>query len=124
MKKTLLIPAILVLLAGAYAMARQSPPPDPANPCNESASADSKKKEPVDHDPLIDPAEEMRLRAQKKFEEKNFKELQDSATQLAALSGKMSMEIDRGGQYVISIRVLDELAQIEKLTTKVRSLSR
>jgi len=61
------------------------------------------------------------LRAQKKMEEKNFKEMQEAATDLAAVSKKMSQEIDAGGQFVVSLRVLDELDQIEKLTKKVRS---
>jgi len=33
----------------------------------------------------------------------------------------MSKEIDAGGQYVISLRVQDDLEQIEKLTKRVRS---
>jgi hypothetical protein len=55
------------------------------------------------------------------MDEKNFKELQAAATDLATVSERMSKEIDAGGQYVISLRVLNDLDQIEKLTKKVRS---
>jgi len=124
MKNRLLIPSILLLFAGAHMMARQTPSASQSAPCNDQASIDNtadKKKEALEHDPLADPAEEMRSRAQKKMDEKNFKELQEAATDLAAVSAKMSKEIDAGGQFVVSLRVLNDLEQIEKLTKKVRS---
>jgi hypothetical protein len=120
MKNTLWIQAVILLFAGVHMLARQTPAPSPAAPCNEQATAD-KKKEAIDFDPLLDPAEELRMRAQKKMEEQNFKELQAAATELATVSAKMSKEIDASGQYVISLRVQDDLDQIEKLTKKVRS---
>jgi len=130
MKNRFLIPTILLLLAGVHIMARQSPTGQSA-PCNDQASVDDKgenkgdsvdkKKDAIEHDPLADPAEELRIRAQKKMDEKNFKELQQAATELAAISSRMSKEIDAGGQYVLSLRVLNDLDQIEKLTKKVRS---
>jgi hypothetical protein len=55
------------------------------------------------------------------MDEKNFKELQAAATDLAEVSARMSKEIDASGQYVLSLRVLNDLDQIEKLTKKVRS---
>jgi hypothetical protein len=106
-------------------IARQSPSVSP--PCNDQASDiksdnnDDKKKDAIEHDPLADPSEEMRIRAQKKMDEKNFKELQAAATDLASVSARMSKEIDTGGQYVLSLRVLNDLDQIEKLTKRVRS---
>jgi hypothetical protein len=120
---------ILLFLAVASMSAPQTPstnqanPANPAIPCNDPVSADT-KKEVVEHDPLADPAEELRIRAQKKMDEKNFKELQEAATELATVSGRMSKEIDESGQFVLSLRVLDDLDQIEKLTKKVRSRAR
>jgi len=129
MKNRLWIPVTILFVIGIQVMARQSPTASPSAPCNEidsniaSGSDDKveKKKEPIEHDPLADPIEEMRTRAQKKLDEKNFKELQDAATELAAISARMSREIDAGGQYVFSLRVQNDLEQIEKLTKKVRS---
>ena len=119
MKNTLLISSMILLFAGVHLLARQTPATNAATPCNEQAA--DKKKEAVDHDPLLDPREELRIRAEKKMEENNFKELQDASTELAAISARMSKEIDASGQYVVSIRVLDDLDRIEKLTKKVRS---
>jgi hypothetical protein len=125
MKNRLLIPSLLLFFVAAHMMARQSPSVSP--PCNDQASDiksdnnDDKKKDALEHDPLADPSEEMRIRAQKKMDEKNFKELQAAATDLAEVSARMSKEIDASGQYVLSLRVLNDLDQIEKLTKKVRS---
>lgn len=124
MKNILLIPSILLFFVGAHLMARQTPSAIQTAPCGDPASIENdadKKKDAIEHDPLADPTEEMRIRAQKKMDEKNFRELQEAATDLAAISARMSKEIDTGGQYVISIRVLNDLDQIEKLTKKVRS---
>ena len=129
MKNRLLIPTAILLLGGVHLLAKQNPSPDAADPCNQQSSiagkADDKigekTKEIVEHDPLADPIEEMRVRSQKKMDEKNFKELQEAATELAAISARMSREIDAGGQYVVSLRVQTDLEQIEKLTKKVRS---
>jgi hypothetical protein len=120
MKNRLLIPSILLFFVAAHMMARQTPSVTQTIPCNDQAS-DDKKKDAIEHDPLADPTEEMRIRNQKKMDEKNFKELQEAATDLAAVSARMSKEIDAGGQYVLSIRVLNDLDQIEKLTKRVRS---
>jgi hypothetical protein len=125
MKNRLLIPSLLLFFVVTNMIARQSPSVSP--PCNDQASDiksdnnDDKKKDALEHDPLADPSEEMRIRAQKKMDEKNFKELQAAATDLAEVSARMSKEIDAGGQYVLSLRVLNDLDQIEKLTKKVRS---
>lgn len=114
-----------LLFGGVHVLARQTPQATSTSalPCNDPPSAE-KKKETLDYEPFADPAEVLRVRAQKKFEEKNFKELQDSATQLATISEKMNREIEKGGQYAVSLRVMDELSQIEKLTKKVRSLTK
>ena len=131
MKNRLLIPSLLLLFVTVHLMARQTPSINQTIPCNdqtsdgkgdsaEDAKAD-KKNGAIEHDPLADPTEEMRIRAQKKIDEKNFKELQDAASELATVSASMSKEIDTGGQYVLSLRVLNDLDQIEKLTKKVRS---
>jgi len=124
MKNRLLISLVLLLSAGILVMARQTPPASQAPPCNEVVSSDAKnekKKDIVEHDPLADPIDEMRSRTQRKLDEKNFKELQDAATELAAISARMSREIDAGGQYVISLRVQNDAEQIEKLVKRVRS---
>jgi len=125
MKNRLLIPSILLFffalfLFAAHMMARQTPPVTQSVPCNDEAS-DDKKKDAIEHDPLADPTEEMRIRNQKKMDEKNFKELQEASTDLAAVSARMSKEIDASGEYVLSLRVLNDLDQIEKLTKRVRS---
>jgi len=123
MKNKLLLPSILLIFVAAHMMARQAPTVSQTIPCNDQASdsSDDKKKDAIEHDPLADPTEEMRIRAQKKMDEKNFRELQEAATDLATVSARMSKEIDAGGQYVLSLRVLNDLDQIEKLTKKVRS---
>jgi hypothetical protein len=124
MKNRFLIPSILLFFllffVAAHMMARQTATVTPTVPCNDQVSGD-KKTDAVEHDPLADPTEEMRIRNQKKMDEKNFKELQEAATDLAAVSARMSKEIDASGQYVLSLRVLNDLDQIEKLTKKVRS---
>ena len=120
MKNKLLAPFVLLVLAGVQLWARQTPTQNAANPCNDSIAAAEKKKEAVEHDPLADPLEELRTRNQKKIDEKNFKELQDSAAELAVVSARMSKEIEESGQYVISIRVLEDLDKAEKLTKKIR----
>jgi hypothetical protein len=137
MKITLLISAVVLLLFTAVHIgargargareateAIQAPASESGPPCSEQSAAADKKKVALDHDPLLDPAEELRIRAQKKMEEKNFKEMQDAANELSSLSGQMSSEINASGQYVISIRVLDDLDRIEKLAKKVRSRAR
>ena len=127
MKNRLWLPSILLVFIAAHMMARQTPTVSQTTPCNDQATDskgdnnDEKKKDAIEHDPLADPTEEMRIRAQKKMDEKNFKELQEAATDLAAVSSRMSKEIDTGGQYVLSLRVLNDLDQIEKLTKRVRS---
>jgi hypothetical protein len=123
MKNKLLLPSILLIFVATHMMARQAPTVSQTIPCNDQASdsSDDKKKDAIEHDPLADPTEEMRIRAQKKMDEKNFRELQEAATDLATVSARMSKEIDAGGQYVLSLRVLNDLDQIEKLTKKVRS---
>jgi len=123
MKNKLLLPSILLIFVAAHMMARQAPTVSQTIPCNDQTSdnSDDKKKDAIEHDPLADPTEEMRIRAQKKMDEKNFRELQEAATDLATVSARMSREIDAGGQYVLSLRVLNDLDQIEKLTKKVRS---
>jgi hypothetical protein len=126
MKNRLLISSILLFFVATGLMARQTPTVTQTVPCNDQASDkgdnnDDRKKDAIEHDPLADPTEEMRIRNQKKMDEKNFKELQQAATDLAAVSARMSKEIDASGQYVLSLRVLNDLDQIEKLTKKVRS---
>ena len=126
MKNRLLIPSLLLLFVAVHMIARQTPSVSPTAPCNDQTSDgngdnDDKKKNAIEHDPLADPTEEMRIRNQKKMDEKNFKELQEAATDLATVSARMSKEIDASGQYVLSLRVLNDLDQIEKLTKKVRS---
>ena len=76
MKNRYLIPSIVLLFIGAHLMARQSPSANQTAPCNDQASIENKgdstekKKESIEHDPLADPAEELRVRAQKKMDEK------------------------------------------------------
>jgi hypothetical protein len=108
--------SIILLFSVRHLSAVQTPPAKTADPC-----ADSDKKDPLPHDPLADPTEEMRLRAQMKLDEKNFHELQQAADQLAEVSAKMKDEIEKTGQYAISLRVLDQVSQIEKLVKVVKS---
>jgi hypothetical protein len=112
-----IVVSVALLLSVVHLSARQTPAVKAADPC---ADAD-KKKDPLGHDPLADPTEEMRLRAQMKLDEKNFRELQQAANQLADISEKMKEEIEKTGQYAVSIRVMDQIAQIEKLTKTVKS---
>jgi hypothetical protein len=100
-----------------YLSARQTPA-KAADPCADSANS---KKDSLGHDPLADPVDEMRLRAQMRLDEKNFKELQQAADELAAVSASMKVEIEKTGQYAISLRVMDQISQIEKLTKQVKS---
>ena len=51
------------------------------------------------------------------MDEKNFKELQEASTDLATVSARMSKEIDASGQYVLSLRVLNDLDQRAQLGT-------
>ena len=126
MKNRLVIPSLVLLFVAVHLTARQTPSVTQTTPCNDQASeargdTDDKKKNAIEHDPLADPTEELRVRNQKKMDEKNYKELQDAASDLATVSARMSKEIDASGQYVLSLRVLSDLDQIEKLTKKVRS---
>jgi hypothetical protein len=67
MKNRLLIPSLLLFFVVTNMIARQSPSVSP--PCNDQASDiksdnnDDKKKDALEHDPLADPSEEMRIRA-------------------------------------------------------------
>src|SRR5438045_651593 len=89
------------LFAGDHLLARQTPPNAEATvPCNDQAGTE-KKKEVVEHDPLADPTEELKIRAQKRLDDKNFKELQDAAAELAVVSEKMNQEISKSGQFVV-----------------------
>ena len=101
----------------AYLAARQAPV-KATDPCADSASS---KSDPLPHDPLANPVDEMRLRAQMKLDEKNYRELQQAADELAAVSASMKVEIEKTGQYAISLRVMDQISQIEKLTKRVKS---
>jgi len=67
-----------------------------------------------------DPLKELQKRAEKEASEKNYKELKDSATELADLSKQISQEIDDGGKEVISARIFERLDKIEKLTKRIR----
>lgn len=70
--------------------------------------------------PGKDPVKEMQKTAQLEAAEKNFKELKESATELAELSKQVSADIDEGGQHVISARLFDRLDKIEKLAKRIR----
>jgi len=108
---------VTLLFSVAHLSARQTSAIKAVDPCADS----DKKKDPLGHDVLADPVEEMRLRAQMKLDEKNYRELQDAADELAVVSAKMKEEIEKTGQYAISLRVLDQISQIEKLTKRVKS---
>ena len=71
-------------------------------------------------EPGRDHVKEMQKRAQKEAAEKNFKELKESAVELADLSKQLSAEINEGGQHVISARLFDRLDKIEKLAKRIR----
>jgi hypothetical protein len=110
--------SVALPLSVVHLSAQQSSLVKAVDPCADSSD---KKNDPLGHDPLADPTEEMRLRAQMKLDEKNFKELQQAADELASVSAKMKDEIEKTGQYAISLRVIDQIAQIEKLTKRVKS---
>ena len=71
-------------------------------------------------EPGKDPVKEMQKTAQREAAEKNFKDLKESAAELAELSKQVSTEIDDGGQHVISARLFDRLDKIEKLAKRIR----
>src|SRR4051812_33263384 len=71
-------------------------------------------------EPGKDPVKEMQKTAQREAAEKNFKELKDSAAEMAELSKQLSADIDGGGQHVISARLFDRLDKIEKLAKRIR----
>ena len=71
-------------------------------------------------EPGRDHVKEMQKTAQRVAAEKNFKELKESAAELAELSKERSAEIDEGGQHVISARLFDRLEKIEKLAKRIR----
>ena len=71
-------------------------------------------------EPGKDPVKEMQKAAQREAAEKNFKELKESAAEMADLSKQVSLEIDEGGQHVISARLFDRLDKIEKLAKRIR----
>lgn len=71
-------------------------------------------------EPGRDPVKEMQKMAQKQAAERNFKELKESAAELAELGKQISTEINAGGQHVISARLFDRLDKIEKLAKRIR----
>ena len=75
-------------------------------------------------DPRRDPVKEMQKAAQKEAAEKNYKDLKQSATELAELSKQVSAEINEGGQHVVSARLFERLEKIEKLTRHIRDKAR
>jgi hypothetical protein len=71
-------------------------------------------------EPGRDHVKEMQKMAQKEAAEKNYKEMKESAAELAELSKQLSADITQGGQHVISARIFDRLDKIEKLTKRIR----
>lgn len=71
-------------------------------------------------EPGRDHVKEMQKMAQKEAAERNFKELKESAVELAELSKQLSTEINEGGQHVISARLFGRLDMIEKLAKRIR----
>ena len=71
-------------------------------------------------EPGRDHLKEMQKAAQREAAEKNFKELKESAAELALLSKQLSADIDEGGQHVISAKLFDKLDKIEKLAKRIR----
>ena len=110
--------SVTLLVSVVALSARQAPAVKATDPCAEAAD---KNKDPLAHDPLADPVDELKLRNQMKLDAKNFQELQQAANDLAAISARMKEEIEKTGQYAISLRVLDQISQIEKLTKQVKS---
>ena len=53
--------------------------------------------------------------------EKNYREMTEAATELAAFSQKISDEIDVNGPRVVSKLMLKDLERLEKLAKKVRN---
>ena len=58
--------------------------------------------------------------AEKAQAEKNYKELKEAATELAALSKELSEEIDQSSEHVINARVFDRLEKLEQLMKRIK----
>jgi hypothetical protein len=68
-----------------------------------------------------DPIGDLERRAAREMREKRFRELKDSAVEMAELSRKVSDDLEKGGQDVISTKVFENLDKIEKLVKQVRN---
>ncbi|HEX5000470.1 MAG TPA: hypothetical protein VFY29_19765 [Terriglobia bacterium] len=68
----------------------------------------------------LNPLDELRRRSEREAREKRYNELKSSASELAELSRKVSEEIDKNGQDVVSAKVFENLDRIEKLVKQVR----
>jgi len=92
----------------------------PAEQDSGGKKSDEPKKKPLRIDPMADPLKELARRARDAAEEKNYNELKEAAAELAALTKKMSDEINDGGRRVISARIFEDLDRVEKLAKKMR----
>jgi hypothetical protein len=101
----------LVLTALALAVFAQNAPAQEQTP---------KPKENRSFIGPFDPAQEAARALAEETAEKNYKELKDSAAELADLSRKMSDEINRGSKDIFNARIFDNLDKIEKLTKRIR----
>jgi hypothetical protein len=84
------------------------------------ANASRQEHQSPRFDPFANPVEEMILRAERAERQKKFDELKAAADELAAVSKKISDEIARGGQNVVSVKVFEDLDKAEKLLRTVR----
>src|SRR5262245_7237466 len=69
----------------------------------------------------LNPLDELQKRAERTAREKHFNELKASASELADLGRKVSDEIEKGGQDVISAKIFEHLDKMEKLVKQVRN---
>jgi hypothetical protein len=80
----------------------------------------TKDNRALDGTPL-NPLDELQRRAERSAREKHFNELKASASELAELGRKVSDEIEKGGQDVISAKIFEHLDKMEKLVKQVRN---
>jgi hypothetical protein len=112
MRLSLLLLAMAILLGAA--------PQENKTPAPQEKKQDNKQDKKETFDPFADPKEELVRRAERNEKEKRFNELKTAAAELKELSGKMSDEIEAGGQDVISARIWSDLDRAEKLVKVMR----
>ncbi len=110
MKFIATLAAGLLLLAGST-VGQQQP--------EQKSTERTKQNRSLDGTPL-DPFKEAARIREKEAAAKNFKELKESAAELADLSQKLNQDVVEGGEDVISARIVDRADRIEKLARRIK----